>query len=132
MVPGRVTRRHRRWKELRIPWPRSWTTSRRWPRLGLSFFVAFPFGIRIIALPVVFAAPAVLTLVGGLIIAPVAMLAGWLTRPLSADLTDEQLDAVPPGSRIRFSDGQRTVEQVVTSMLKHQSHQIEALKAAVG
>jgi hypothetical protein len=50
---------------------------------------------------------------------------------LLADLTDKQLDAVPPASGTRFADGQRTLEQVVTSMLKHQSHQIEALKAAV-
>jgi hypothetical protein len=50
---------------------------------------------------------------------------------LLADLTDAQLDAVPPASGIRFTDGQRTLEQVLTSMLKHQTHQIDALKAAV-
>jgi len=48
-----------------------------------------------------------------------------------ANLTDEQLDAVPPASGIRFTDGERTLEQVVASMLKHQAHQIEAVKAAV-
>jgi hypothetical protein len=49
---------------------------------------------------------------------------------LLANLTDQQLDAVPPASGIRFCDGQRTLEQVVTSMLKHQSHQIDTLKTA--
>lgn len=39
-----------------------------------------------------------------------------------AHLTDEQLDAVPPASNMRFCDGNRTTEQVVSSMLKHQSH----------
>ncbi|MHB8659605.1 MAG: hypothetical protein ACYC91_16970 [Solirubrobacteraceae bacterium] len=47
-----------------------------------------------------------------------------------ADLTDEQLDAVPPASDMKFCDGQRTLEQVVTSMLNHQNHQVDALKAA--
>jgi hypothetical protein len=46
-------------------------------------------------------------------------------------LSDEQLDEVPPASETRFCDGQRTLEQVLTSLLKHQRHQIEALKAAV-
>jgi homoserine dehydrogenase len=48
-----------------------------------------------------------------------------------ANLTDKQHDAVPPATGIRFTDGQRTLEQVVTSMLKHQTHQIDALKAAL-
>jgi hypothetical protein len=47
-----------------------------------------------------------------------------------AELTDTRLDAVPAAGTARFCDGQRTVEQVVTSMLRHQSHQIEALTAA--
>jgi hypothetical protein len=46
-------------------------------------------------------------------------------------LSDEQLDAVPPASEMRFCDGQRTLEQVLTSLLTHQRHQIDALKAAV-
>ncbi len=48
-----------------------------------------------------------------------------------ADLTDDQLDTVPPASDVRFCDGQRTLEEVVTSMLKHQNHQLNALRAAV-
>ena len=46
-------------------------------------------------------------------------------------LSDEQLDAVPAASDMRFCDGQRTLEQVLISLLKHQRHQIDALKAAV-
>jgi hypothetical protein len=46
-------------------------------------------------------------------------------------LSDEQLDEVPPASEMRFCDGQRTLEQVLTSLLKHQRHQIDALTAAV-
>jgi hypothetical protein len=48
-----------------------------------------------------------------------------------AQLTDEQLDAVPPTGQVRFCDGKRTVEQVLTSMLKHQGHQVDALRTAV-
>jgi hypothetical protein len=55
---------------------------------------------------------------------------GRASLSLLANLTNDQLDAVPPASGIRFCDGQRTLEQVVTSMLKHQRHQIDALKAA--
>jgi hypothetical protein len=50
---------------------------------------------------------------------------------LLADLSDEQLDLVPSAGDMRFCDGQRTLEQVATSLLKHQRHQIEAVKAAV-
>jgi hypothetical protein len=48
-----------------------------------------------------------------------------------ANLTDEQLDAVPPPGQARFCDGQRTIHDVVTAMLKHQQHQVEALKLAL-
>jgi hypothetical protein len=44
------------------------------------------------------------------------------------DLTEEQLDTVRPASEMKFSDGQRTLEQVVTSLLRHQRHQLDALK----
>jgi len=49
-----------------------------------------------------------------------------------AELTDEQLDTVPPASDMKFCDGQRTLEQIVTNLLNHQSHQLDALKGAVG
>ncbi len=49
---------------------------------------------------------------------------------LLAELTDEQLDSIPPAGSARFCDGQRPLEEVVTSMLKHQRHQIDAVKAA--
>ena len=48
-----------------------------------------------------------------------------------ADLTDEQLDTVPPASDMKFCDGKRALEQVVTNLLKHQSHQLDALRAAI-
>jgi hypothetical protein len=47
-----------------------------------------------------------------------------------AELTDGQLDAIPPNGRFRFCDGQRTLEQVLAGLLKHQRHQVDALKAA--
>jgi hypothetical protein len=50
---------------------------------------------------------------------------------LLADLTDERLDTVPPTGSFRFCDGQRALEQVVASLLNHQGHQIDAIKAAV-
>ena len=46
-----------------------------------------------------------------------------------AELTDPQLDAIPPKDSFRFCDGQRTLEQVLASLLKHQAHQIDALRA---
>jgi hypothetical protein len=47
-----------------------------------------------------------------------------------AELTDSQLDAIPPKDSFRFSDGQRTLEQVLASLLKHQRHQVDALQTA--
>ena len=47
-----------------------------------------------------------------------------------ADLTARQLDTIPPKDSFRFCDGQRTLEQVLASLLKHQSHQVDALKVA--
>jgi hypothetical protein len=49
-----------------------------------------------------------------------------------AELTEEQLDTVPPASEMKFCDGQRTLEQIATSLLNHQSHQLGALKGALG
>jgi hypothetical protein len=47
-----------------------------------------------------------------------------------AELTDSQLDAIPPKESFRFCDGQRTLEQVLAGLLGHQVHQVEALKTA--
>jgi hypothetical protein len=47
------------------------------------------------------------------------------------ELTDSQLDATPPKDRFRFCDGQRTLEQVLAGLLKHQSHHIGAVRAAI-
>ncbi len=48
-----------------------------------------------------------------------------------AELGDRQLDAIPPKDSFRFCDGQRTLQQVLAALLKHQAHQVEALKTAV-
>jgi hypothetical protein len=48
-----------------------------------------------------------------------------------AELSDERLAAVPPASEMRFADGQRTLEQIVVSLLNHQRHQCDALTAAL-
>jgi hypothetical protein len=44
-------------------------------------------------------------------------------------LTDSQLDAIPPKDSFRFCDGQRTLDQVLASLLRHQSHQLDVLTA---
>lgn len=49
---------------------------------------------------------------------------------LIAELTDSQLDATPAKDSFRFCDGQRTLEQVLSSLLKHQGHQVDAIKGA--
>jgi hypothetical protein len=46
-------------------------------------------------------------------------------------LTDQQLDSVPPKDSFRFCDGQRTLEQVLAGLLKHQDHQVQTLKLAL-
>jgi hypothetical protein len=48
-----------------------------------------------------------------------------------AELTDGQLDSIPPEGSFRFCDGRRTLAQVLTSLLKHQGHQLGALNAAL-
>jgi hypothetical protein len=46
-------------------------------------------------------------------------------------LTDNQLDIIPPNGSFRLCDGRRTLEQVLASLLKHQGHQVDALKTAL-
>jgi hypothetical protein len=46
-------------------------------------------------------------------------------------LSDEQMDSVPPAGEMRFADGERTLEQIVASLLKHQRHQVDALAAGL-
>jgi hypothetical protein len=48
-----------------------------------------------------------------------------------AELTGEQLDAVPAKDSFRFCDGQRTLAQVLSGLFKHQEHAVEALKLAL-
>jgi len=46
-------------------------------------------------------------------------------------LSDEQLDSVPPAGEMKFADGERTLEQIIASLLKHQRHQVDAVAAAL-
>jgi hypothetical protein len=48
-----------------------------------------------------------------------------------AELTDSQLDAIPPDGSFRFCDGQRSLAQVLASLFKHQGHQVDAIRSAV-
>lgn len=57
--------------------------------------------------------------------------AGRSALSFLADLTDDQLDSVPPAGSGRFCDGKRTLEQVVTGALDHQGRNVDALKTAV-
>jgi hypothetical protein len=47
------------------------------------------------------------------------------------ELADEQLDLVPAASEMKFCDGRRTLEQIVTALLDHQRHQVSAVKTAL-
>jgi len=57
--------------------------------------------------------------------------AGKVPLGLLADLTDEQLDSVPPAGSSRFSDGRRTLEQVIDAVIAHQAAHLVTLKRAV-
>ena len=48
-----------------------------------------------------------------------------------AELTNSQLDQVPPKDSFRFCDGQRTLEQVLAGLLRHQAQQLRALSIGV-
>ena len=48
-----------------------------------------------------------------------------------AELTDQQLDTVPSKDSFRFCDGQRTLEQVLAGLVRHQDHQVQTLTAAL-
>ena len=44
---------------------------------------------------------------------------------------DEAALSLPCPGREKFCDGQRTIEQIVTNLLNHQSHQLDTLRAAL-
>ena len=46
-------------------------------------------------------------------------------------LSDEQLDSMPPAGEMKFADGERSLEQIIASLLKHQRHQVDAVAAAL-
>jgi hypothetical protein len=45
-------------------------------------------------------------------------------------LSEERLRAVPPAGSMRFCDGERTLQEVITALLSHQAHNVEALTGA--
>jgi hypothetical protein len=48
-----------------------------------------------------------------------------------AELDDRALDTVPTAGDMKFTDGARTLEQIIANILKHQRHQVDALAAAL-
>jgi hypothetical protein len=48
-----------------------------------------------------------------------------------AELRDDQLDSVPPAKSSRFSDGRRTLEQVIEAVIAHQTEHLRELESAV-
>lgn len=50
---------------------------------------------------------------------------------LLADLTDEQLDTVPPAGSSPFSDGSRTLNRVIDAVIAHQAAHLSTLKRSV-
>ena len=49
-----------------------------------------------------------------------------------AGLTDDRLDSIPPPKSSRFSDGRRTLEQVIEEAIGHQAGHLAQLTRAVG
>ena len=48
-----------------------------------------------------------------------------------ANLTDQQLDSVPPPKSSRFSNGRRTLEQLIEEVIVHQAQHLSDLKSAL-
>jgi hypothetical protein len=49
-----------------------------------------------------------------------------------AGLDERRLDSIPPDGAFRFCDGRRNLEEVLTALLDHQEHQVEALEQSRG
>jgi Mycothiol maleylpyruvate isomerase N-terminal domain len=49
-----------------------------------------------------------------------------------AGLDERRLDSIPPDGAFRFCDGRRDLEEVLTALLDHQEHQVEALELPPG
>lgn len=47
------------------------------------------------------------------------------------DLDDVAATAIPDAGAIRFADGTRTLEEVLTGLLRHQRHQVDAIRAGL-
>ncbi len=50
---------------------------------------------------------------------------------LLADLTDKQLDSVPPAGSGRFANGRRSLERAIDAIIAHQAALLVTLKQAV-
>ena len=50
---------------------------------------------------------------------------------LLAGASDAELARIPPKDSFRFCDGQRTLDEVLSALVLHQSHQVDAIEAAV-
>jgi hypothetical protein len=59
------------------------------------------------------------------------LIAGKAPISLLAELTDEQLDGVPAAGSSRFSDGRRTLEQIIDQVIAHQAAHLAAMRRAV-
>ena len=49
-----------------------------------------------------------------------------------AQLSDDDLDLVPAAGGMKFADGERTLEEILTRLFNHQRHQVTAVLSAVG
>ena len=58
--------------------------------------------------------------------------AGKALIGLLGDLTDEQLDSMPPAGSSRFSDGCRTLDQVIEAVITHQEAHLLTMQRAFG
>lgn len=56
---------------------------------------------------------------------------GRIEISVIADLTDQQLDSVPPPKSSRFSDGRRSLELAIEEVIAHQTQHLTDLKTAV-
>jgi hypothetical protein len=45
--------------------------------------------------------------------------------------SDEQMESVPRAGDMKFADGERTLEQIIASLLNPQHHQVDAIAAGL-
>ncbi|MES2136949.1 MAG: hypothetical protein V4502_07820 [Pseudomonadota bacterium] len=52
-------------------------------------------------------------------------------EPVPLNLADGQLGRVPPARTSRFSDGRRSIEEIIEAVIAHQAEHLGQLRAAV-